>query len=554
MVFNDIVALCRDRILRRLGVKGAVKSFDRKEKRFIGDSLHEFLNDPWQTRSVNAGMTRRRLKDYRVLSHDLLDQLYTFNAVQDWRQRSIVKLVHGIAQYMEQVPFKDLVDNLRYHPMDRSAIDRLHNCLSKIARYQQSAFFLSRMAKKIPLLRRVTVNRVHLDPVFFQQTLHDLGPSTMYAVLKTIPYGKATLHMNNLPSWVQLGQWSFSPSVSKALRESKIHAEVQILAHYETLSPEVVVPRVIASSKDACYLCHALIGLHGQYAMPKSHGRIYTGWRLPATHHMEALKQKLHDHLSQVILHNVVKYARVKEKPRQSFPNESTLFPLNISASTLLSCLDLPSQIRHDEAIDQSPSNVLEIGKDAEISRDQPDQCLDHQPSHSTLYGSKCGTVATADLASPIPSCDGTVEKEPHDELCGNTDRIKQQDETKSPATASPKPSLRAVPNSDTLSVKSTVTQAQEHDSSLPSPIRFKNGRFCFEGKEIFMEDSFSNTKFRLMSTAQSADILRNNPGKVVDVLSLATGAETSYLHKVSGNISYFAFGERVIMIETSHI
>lgn len=554
MVFNDIVALCRDRILRRLGVKAAVTTFNRKEKRFIGDALHEFLKHPWQTRSAHAGMSRQRLKNYRVLSKALLEQLYTFNALNDWKHRNMVKLVHDIARYMEEVPFKDLIENMRYHPMDRSAIDRLHDCFSKIARYKQSASFLCRKAKKIPMIRRLTVDQVRLDPVVFRQTIHDLGPSTMNAVSRTIPYRKGTLQINNLPSWVQLGQGQFSRNVSMALRESKIHAEVQILAHYETVSPEVVPPRVINSSKDACYLCHALIGLHGRYVMPKSHGRIYTGWRLPATHHMEALGQKLHDHLIQVILNNVVKCARDKEKPRQPYPNESTVFTLNISASTLLSCLDLPSQIRHDETTGQSFSNISGSGKDVEVGPDQSDQHLDHQPSRSTLHGSNCGIVAMADLVSPMPSGSETVEKEAHDETCGDTNTSKKQSETKSPITASLELPLRTVPNSGTHSVKSTVTLAQLRDSPLPGPIQFENGRFCFEDKEVFTEGSFSNTKFRLMSSAESAEILRDNPGKVIDVLSLPTGAETSYLHKVSGNISYFAFGERVIMIETTNI
>lgn len=493
-------------------------------------------------------MTRGHLKRYRVRSQVLLKQLYEFRATNDWKHENLAKIVRSVAEFMDEVPLENVVESMEDHPMDRLAKHRLHSCLFKIATYRRSALFLNRMAKKIAMLRRATIEQVHLDPVAFQPTLHNLGPSNLNAVLRAIPYGKGTLQINNLPSWVQKFPKQFSQSVDMALRESKIHAEVQIVAHYEGASSEVVRPRVIASSKDACYLCHAFIRLHGRYSMPRSHGRIYTGWRLPATHHVEASEHKLRDCLDQGILRNVAKFAKVNKKPPLTLPNESTLFPLNISASTILSCPDLPSQIRHGETIGQSLSTALGIEEDnAKTDEDQPDQHLDPRPSRSILHRSNCSTVDPADDVSLLPSCNETVVKKANDKLCKDLHRPKQQDDTKS-LTTSPTPDM------DTDSVSSIATQAQRHEPPLPGMIRFRKGRFCHKNVEIFIEDPSSNTKLRRMTSVESAEVLHDNPGRIIDALSLETGTETSYLHKGSGNISYFAFGEEVIMIDTSHI
>lgn len=482
-----------------------------------------------------------------MLSQILLKQLYDFKATNDWKHENLAKIVRSVAEFMDEVPLEYVVENLRDHPMDEKAKDRLHNCLSKIARYRQSAILLNRMAKKIPIMRLVTVDQVHLDPVVFQRNPHELGHSNLNAVLRSISSRKGSLQINMIPSWVREFQGQFSQSVDKALRESKIHAEVQIVAHYEGASSEVVLPRVIASSKDACYLCHAFIRLHGRYSIPRSHGRIYTGWRLPATHHMEASEHKLRDYLDQGILKNVAKFAKVNKKPPLTLPNESTLFPLNISASTILSCPDLPSQIRHDETIGQSLPTALEMKEDAETDKDQPDQHLDPRPSRPVLHRSNCSTVAPADDISLMRSCNETVVRKANDKLCKDLHRPKQQDDTKS-LTTSPTPDM------DTDSVSSIATQAQRHEPRLPGLIRFRKGRFCHKNVEIFIEDPSSNTELRRMTSVESAAVLHDNPGRIIDALSLETGTETSYLHKGSGNISYFAFGEEVIMIDTSHI
>lgn len=465
---------------------------------------------------VTSDMTATRLERYRVLSQTLLKDLSMFNAAGDWRHERVVELVQRIADFMEEVPFEDVIESLEDHPMDRSAKFRLHNCLSKIARYRQSVLLLSRLTKKIPILRRVTVDYVCLDQAAFQRPSQSLGPSNLNTVLKAIPHNIGSLQINDLPNWTQKSQWQFTDNVEKALQESKIHAEIQIVAHYEAAHPSVVAPRVIASSKDACYLCHAFIRLHGKYTVPRSHGKLYTGWRLPAIQGFEETGYRLQGFLEQEILANIMRFAGLKGRPPVAFPNESTLFPLNISASTLYSCVDLPSHTQHDHATNSCPPKALKKSSIAETDEDQPNHDLHHPPSSSAVHEVE-GSIDEANVSTTV------------------------------------KPTAKmASSDSNVGSSSSNATRSQGRAGALPEPVLWKTRRFYHEGKEIFVEDSSSSTRIRWLNSADSAEILREKAGAVVDVTLLATGTDTQSLQKGPDNICYFAFGQQVVMIETS--
>ncbi|KAJ4420020.1 hypothetical protein N0V82_004592 [Gnomoniopsis sp. IMI 355080] len=552
-ILNDIVALCRDRILSRLRVKASTAFSYKKDGRFIGDNLEEFLAYPWQTEVARPDMTEDHLRQYRTLSHALLEHLLVFNAAKAWKNENIVKLVQRIAEFMEKVPLRDVVESLKDHPMDSLAKVRLHSCLSKIARYRQSAMFLSRIVMKIPILRQVTVDHVCLEHAAFQRPSGTLASSNLFTALEAIPVGSGFLKIDNLPSWAQNSQQQFTTNLKKVLRTSKFHAEVQIVAHYEAANPEILFPRVIASSKDACYLCHAFIKLHGKYSVPKSHGKLYTGWRLPPTQCFEALGRNLQDFLEQEIRTNIMRFAQVQRKPPLTLPNESTLFPLNISASTLLSCLDLPSQIRHDQTTGQRRPKTLKDNLIAKPEEYQQHKNLHHPPSSSALQSIKSSIDGVVCAYSEMQCCSEAGGIRADDGVRGYLEEAKQHDETNAPPAVDSSEKLAGA-DDDVRPMSSIVTKSQGRTQALPDLMLFKEGRFCHEKYEIFIEDISLSTKIRWLSPADSAKVLRDKAGTVVDVLLLAAGTDTPFLRKDLENASYFSFGQQVVMIETSII
>ena len=75
----------------------------------------------------------------------------------------------------------------------------------------------------------------------------------------------------------------FRLAVADYYKSVKVHAEIQLLFFYE-LNSNRIRPRTICSSKSACYLCDLFFRLHGQYYVPRTHGRLYHRWTLPDWH------------------------------------------------------------------------------------------------------------------------------------------------------------------------------------------------------------------------------------------------------------------------------
>jgi hypothetical protein len=65
-----------------------------------------------------------------------------------------------------------------------------------------------------------------------------------------------------------------------ALRTCHVHAEVQLVLHYEQYSLEKL-PRAIGCSKSACFLCDMLIQMLGKYHISYAHRRLYNQWTIP---------------------------------------------------------------------------------------------------------------------------------------------------------------------------------------------------------------------------------------------------------------------------------
>ncbi|KAF2158754.1 hypothetical protein M409DRAFT_61411 [Zasmidium cellare ATCC 36951] len=115
---------------------------------------------------------------------------------------------------------------------------------------------------------------------------------------------------------------------NEAVAKHPVHAEIQLLWHYEMLAPKVK-PRVISSSKKACFLCNLMFQIHGVHLAPATHGRLYVKWGLPELEG-HTLRQA---HLRQALkkLEEVVdcQLQDMMERPRRTLPApfESTIFP-----------------------------------------------------------------------------------------------------------------------------------------------------------------------------------------------------------------------------------
>ncbi|KAI7654396.1 hypothetical protein KC318_g13626 [Hortaea werneckii] len=70
---------------------------------------------------------------------------------------------------------------------------------------------------------------------------------------------------------------------AKSSQRFFVHAEIQMLVHYQRL-PVEKRPQYIGTSKRPCFLCFHFIRAHNRYAIRDSHGEVYNQWTVPANH------------------------------------------------------------------------------------------------------------------------------------------------------------------------------------------------------------------------------------------------------------------------------
>ncbi|KAF2808566.1 uncharacterized protein BDZ99DRAFT_499846 [Mytilinidion resinicola] len=124
----------------------------------------------------------------------------------------------------------------------------------------------------------------------------------------------------------------------------RVHAEMKLLLYYEQQqSQNTMPPRVIVSSKSACFLCDLFFKLHGGFYTPKTHGTLYEKWTLPDMDQLESLTPRKRAYLNDVLIQlNATIENKIVESIKagplaRKHPNESMIFPLPPFTSSAVS-------------------------------------------------------------------------------------------------------------------------------------------------------------------------------------------------------------------------
>jgi hypothetical protein len=235
----------------------------------------------------------------------------------------------------------------------------LERRLEKLARYSELSSYLLRAAEVMNLLRHVQVTSVSLSASCFSTPTWVPSPLGLDKCVSRC-CGKDKQVLSRVcqnfiePLPLSKARKQFDATTEAAVKESKIHAEMQILAHYH-LNPSRRPPRIIAASKDACYLCNKLIELDGQFTVQGSHGRLYQKWRLPTLQVFDNLQDRLNRYLES----KIARASRRSWSQRRATlltPYESPLLPLADLSTMIPSSSDLgrspdPKEIDHDQMV-----------------------------------------------------------------------------------------------------------------------------------------------------------------------------------------------------------
>jgi hypothetical protein len=268
------------------------------------------------------------------------------------------ELVEGMHRLWRGGEPQTLLSTIPNRSMGPASRKNLLNTISKVARYREAARFLYRTARKIPLVRQMKIILVSLPPNVFQRIpVNQYTPtlpstvsriSALHGQQSTISHVCRILDVSEVEASDQ-----FAHQTRKTLKDAKIHAEIQLLFYCE-LKASQLPPRVVCSTKDACFLCNAFILMHGKIHTPRCHGRLYPGWRLPFSPRLKEVEQRFNGELANHIRNSLTTLLSRQQKTVYPDPIESTLLTIPVSVSTLRS-LELPEAISKEEGQGSQP-------------------------------------------------------------------------------------------------------------------------------------------------------------------------------------------------------
>ena len=319
-VFGAIVSMCSVRIRER------TRLVDRQATK---QSLKQLLQVAMRSLSPSSpflDMSRKALAKANLwLQHQTLARL------QD--------MVESVRHLSRLDHLRDVLESIPNRQMDPHSKKSLLNMIKKLARYRDAARYLCRTAKKFAIVRRMKVQIVTLPRDSFQA-----WPSLSNAELSSTSAGlqltkKTKKQFNQCLRLFGVSETAAVRQVMKCksdiISKGKVHAEIQLIHHLEE-QVSSASPRVICSSKDACFLCNAFITTHGKLYTPRSHGRLYPKWRLPLFAPNSGLEERFVTTLDNIIQESLRITLQRQKKTSNAPPLESTAPTVSLSNSTLI--------------------------------------------------------------------------------------------------------------------------------------------------------------------------------------------------------------------------
>lgn len=335
-------------------------------------------------------------------------------------QDRLVDLILGVYRLSRLDGLRDLLDAISNKDMDPASRRSLLKIVNKISRYRETARVFLSMAKRYPVVRRIGITLVEMPKeMFHQDNVRAQAPNFISALMRVSPsHGRRNLayicQLLKVPE-VEMSR-QFADQAQETLDEAKIHAEIQILIHCERF-PSKERPRVICSSKDACFLCNAFILMHGKMHIPRCHGRLYTAWRLPHCSQWDDLERRFNKTLETRIRKSLATLVSRRKKTVYPYPDESTLSTLLLSQSTIRS-LGAPDSIAiaDDTAPEGAGGEVANvksaalqtIGPAAEVEHDNAAQA-EHDSTPAAADAEGDNTAAAQLQTMTITSHDASV-------------------------------------------------------------------------------------------------------------------------------------------------
>lgn len=316
--------------------------------RFLG-VLDYFPVDPFS--KTNRGQLKdflKRLADLSIQSTNLIDFL---NLGEEEQQ--LARFIDSACQLYQVGDIRTFLAELPSEILDPTARESFIDQLYTIVKYGQAAAFLYHTAREFPLVRKMRFIAVDLPEEAFDRVPTDeYNPKLEDAVPPGFQWddteSKSIYQALDVPK--PATDKEFAKHARKALEGSKIHAEVQLVYYCELYASAASTagswPRVVRSSKDACWLCNAFIQFHGKMHTAKCHGTLHPAWRLPLfSGRLNSIANNFNSRLEQKVSESLKLAIRKDGQTEQPATNEDSLGSVLYNLTTSEGCIEpVPSR------------------------------------------------------------------------------------------------------------------------------------------------------------------------------------------------------------------
>jgi hypothetical protein len=191
-----------------------------------------------------------------------------------------LRLLIKIVEAARNLSSKDALGTiLRSSGLNPDTVTSLTALIVKLGRYSTAASFLVRAAEELSIFTQIEISVIKLSST---SDLLIAEPQTFVQGVLNGIFNASEAENAAVDITARLEQKYSRKVVLSDISSTKfvVHAEIQLLFYYE-LQPTALAPRLICSSKMACFLCNLFVKLHGKFIIPSSHGKLYEKWTLP---------------------------------------------------------------------------------------------------------------------------------------------------------------------------------------------------------------------------------------------------------------------------------
>lgn len=357
--------MCKSRLLSRIRSRTFAGGYSRTGRAFFGSPTQQVVD------AVSAhGWDRKRGQEVESFLHGAKELNIRLAKLEASRSDEVVcnlkSVIHAAYRLNKTTNFDNLFAGITDSELNPSTRSGFALRLAKLARYQECSLCLCQTATELGVFRGAEVTVVSLDEQLFSRSLTLPTGGCLSGCLSRCQTGAPIVFREDkVIAKLHTSDSKFVSTVRMLLKESRVHAEVQLLSYYE-LNPVPRKPRIICSSKDACYLCNLLIQLHGTFHIHKAHNYLYPSWRLlplsSLDHVLAQLNQSLEAKIRELlqVLMNGGKSGKLMLTQNV---NESTVFPFSTSLPTPASSSVMLAEASGTRAIEVRGTNEAQQGR-----------------------------------------------------------------------------------------------------------------------------------------------------------------------------------------------